>query len=212
MQQPVDEYICLPGKEIPAEFSHKAVGKSITIPLAPGTFLASSRYKACFVILPVTGYRYHSISCIVRSKAGVAMRICDLARLSDWSPGTEHLFIFHGGLVYQRNMILGEIIFEFNCVINEFSHDPDLDNMIIECGVQIMTEEAEGSSSSEVDNFETESSSSELENFETESSSSELDIFETESSSSEADYYEDEGLKFSQVESTKTSKHTSCWN
>ncbi|AED94691.1 disease resistance protein-like [Arabidopsis thaliana] len=212
MQQPVDEYICLPGKEIPAEFSHKAVGNSITIPLAPGTFLASSRYKACFVILPVTGYRCHSISCIVSSKAGFAMRICDLARLSDWSPGTEHLFIFHGRLVYQRNMILSEIIFKFNCVINEFSDDPDLDNMIIECGVQIMTEEAKGSSSSDVDNFETKSSSSELENFETESSSSELDIFETESSSSEADYYEDEGLKFSQVESTKTSKHTSCWS
>ncbi|CAE6202524.1 unnamed protein product [Arabidopsis arenosa] len=66
---------------------------------------------------------------------------------------------------------MSEIIFEFSC---DFG-----DDKIIECGVQIMTEEAEGSSSRQLDSFETECSSSEVDCYETESSSSELDFYET---------------------------------
>ncbi|CAE6202485.1 unnamed protein product [Arabidopsis arenosa] len=54
----------------------------------------------------------------------------------------------------------------------EFKHKY-IGDKIIECGVQIMTEEAEGSSSRKLDNYETESSSSEVDSHETESSSSE---------------------------------------
>ncbi|XP_010441319.1 PREDICTED: disease resistance protein RML1A-like [Camelina sativa] len=196
MQQSVYEYICLPGTEIPAEFSHKAAGRSITVPVAPGTFSASSRLKACFRLLPV-GHRYHSISCTRMSKRGVAIKICDLAWSSACPPRSEHLFIFHGKLYHgQRNrwpevdVTISEILFKFNC---------SFDGNIIECGVQSMTEEAEDSSSSEAENFETESSRSESD-FETESSSSEVDYCETEGNNHHTygdEDYEAEGSKLS---------------
>ncbi|KAG2307912.1 hypothetical protein Bca52824_027660 [Brassica carinata] len=40
------KYVCLPGKQVPQEFTHKATSTYITI--SPGNFCtASSRYKAC---------------------------------------------------------------------------------------------------------------------------------------------------------------------
>ena len=159
IQQSVQEYLCLPGKEVPAEFTYKATGKSITIPLAPGgegAFSASSRFKACFLLSPIKNHRFLSISCRLRGKGGVEINsFSSGARLGDLSPLSEHLFIFHGDLFDRPNrhheveVAASEISFEFSCRSN--------DDKIIECGVQILTEEAEGSSSErELENFETE--------------------------------------------------------
>ncbi|CAL9223905.1 unnamed protein product, partial [Arabidopsis halleri] len=156
IQKSIYDYVCLPGKKIPAEFTHKATGRSITIPLAPGTLSASSRFKACLLIFPVKVCRYENVSCSIRSKGGVTVHSCEFKYLS-LSFRSEHLFIFHGDLFPQGNkcheadVTMSEIIFEFSC---DFG-----DDKIIECGVQIMTEEAEGSSSRQLDSFETECSS-----------------------------------------------------
>ncbi|CAE6202509.1 unnamed protein product [Arabidopsis arenosa] len=114
---------------------------------------------------------------------------------------------------------MSEITFEFN--------HKNIGDKIIECGVQIMIEEAEGSSSRELDSYETESSSSEDGNGDenintTEWNSDEVDIYEKESINSEVEYnetggddnhltdgdgdYEAEGFKFSEIENIKTSK------
>ncbi|XP_024014729.1 uncharacterized protein LOC18022931 [Eutrema salsugineum] len=149
IQQSVREYICLPGKEVPAEFTHKATGKSINIPLAPGgegTFSASSRFKACLLLLPIKRRRFFEIDCRLRSKGDVTTEFRRSVRISyDLPPLSEHLFIFRGGEV---GVGTSEITFEFSCANN--------DDKIIGCGVQILTEEA---SSREVDYFDTESSS-----------------------------------------------------
>ncbi|CAL9223909.1 unnamed protein product, partial [Arabidopsis halleri] len=166
IQQSVCRYKCLPGKKIPAAFTHKATGRSITIPLAPGTLSASSRFKACLLIFPVNDYGYKGVSCSIRSKGGVKVQSCKLP-YHDLSFRSEHLFIVHGDLFRQRNncyevdVTMSEITFEFN---HKYIGDK-----IIECGVQIMTEEAEGSSIRELDNYETESSSSEVDSYEIES-------------------------------------------
>ncbi|KFK26371.1 hypothetical protein AALP_AA8G239800 [Arabis alpina] len=177
IQQSVHGYLCLPAKEVPAEFTHKATGKSITIPLAPGgeaTFSAPSRFKACVLLSPVENCRFISIICHLNSKEGVKINsFFSNPRLGDLSPLSEHLFIFGGDLVSQRDrghevdVATSEITFEFSCSY--------FDDKIIECGVQILTEDAKGSSNtSQVDYFNTERSSSEVENFETESNSSYL--------------------------------------
>ncbi|ESQ46787.1 hypothetical protein EUTSA_v10027763mg [Eutrema salsugineum] len=137
------------GKEVPAEFTHKATGKSINIPLAPGgegTFSASSRFKACLLLLPIKRRRFFEIDCRLRSKGDVTTEFRRSVRISyDLPPLSEHLFIFRGGEV---GVGTSEITFEFSCANN--------DDKIIGCGVQILTEEA---SSREVDYFDTESSS-----------------------------------------------------
>ncbi|CAL9223940.1 unnamed protein product, partial [Arabidopsis halleri] len=153
IQQRVVGYICLPGKKVPAEFTHKAAGNSITIPLdlgGEGTFSASSRFKACLLLSPIRDYRILTITCHLRSKGGLQLNsISNVARLpTDMSPRalSEHLFIFDGDLFDEQNIghevdvTMKEILFEFSCWYN--------DDKIIECGVKLLTEEAESNSSS----------------------------------------------------------------
>ncbi|KAL1195563.1 putative disease resistance protein RPP1 [Cardamine amara subsp. amara] len=147
IQQSIQDYICLPGKEIPAGFTHKSTGNSITIPLAScgeATLSESSRFKACFLLSPIEE-SHLTITCHLRNEGRVTINfINSSAWLSDQLPGLEHLFIFSGDLFPQRNsshevgVTISKIIFDFSC--------EDIDDKIIECGVQIMTEETEGSS------------------------------------------------------------------
>lgn len=145
IQQRVDQYVCLPGKELPAEFMHKAAGNSITIPLPPGV---SSRFKACFLLSPIKEYRVLTITCRLRIRGVETNKICNLARLSsDMSPRSlsEHLFILEGDLFDEQNIChqvdvgVSDIVFEFSCWYN--------DAKIISCGVRLLTEEAESNSS-----------------------------------------------------------------
>ncbi|KAF8103319.1 hypothetical protein N665_0188s0257 [Sinapis alba] len=148
-------YVCLPGKEVPIKFTHKAIGNSIAIQVGlhgEGAFLASSRFKACLLLSPVKGYPIFDITCRLRSKEGILLNEVEYW-ISGLSPKflTEHLLIFCGDLFqtdkcHELDMTTSEILFEFSC--------RDNDDKIIECGVQIMREEGE-SSSSAMDCYET---------------------------------------------------------
>ncbi|CAN8320834.1 unnamed protein product [Cochlearia groenlandica] len=212
IQQLVTDYKCLPGKQVPVNFTRKAKGKSITIPLASvgeETFNAYSKFRACFLVSPIERCRYLTVSCSLTSKGGDSMNnFCRSARLCEEPPRSEHLFLFSGDLFGQRkrrrqvDVATSEVLFEFSCWYN--------DDMIIECGVQLLAEEDE--SSSEVDNSGTEISHSEVDDFETESSStlSEAEYYETGGSNTDedVDYEEVEAYMVSQGENNTTNKHT----
>ncbi|KAF3582276.1 hypothetical protein DY000_02033832 [Brassica cretica] len=189
IQQPVYKYICLPGKEVPSEFSHRATGNSITI--SEATFAASSRFKVCFLVSPIEDCGFITIGCCLTSKEGVVINsFFSEARVYELSPLSEHLFILHCERRNRRHDVAtSEITFEFRCVYN--------DEKIIECGVHVLAEAAESSSNSEVDNFETGSSSSGVDNIQLGSNSCEVD-----------GDYEAEAFMVSQGENIKTSKNT----
>lgn len=185
IQQRVERYIWLPGKEVPAEFTYKATGNSITIPPAvvDGTFSVSSKFKACLLFSPIEDFPINDITCRLTIKGGVQINkfhhrvvIQELSKIR-----TEHLLIFYGNLFQEKlrvDVTASEILFKFSC------RDK---HKIIECGVQIYMEEAESSSSSEENYFDAESSSNEEDYFDGESSSSKEDYyFDAESSSSES--------------------------
>uniref|UniRef100_A0A0D3CTA3 ADP-ribosyl cyclase/cyclic ADP-ribose hydrolase n=1 Tax=Brassica oleracea var. oleracea TaxID=109376 RepID=A0A0D3CTA3_BRAOL len=148
-------YLCLPGKEVPINFTHKATGNSIAVPMSlhvEGTISASSRFKACLLLSPVKGYPLFDITCRLRSKEGILLNEVEYW-ISGLSPKflTEHLLIFCGDLFqtdkcHELDITTSEILFEFSC--------RDNDDKIIECGVQILREEGE-SSSSAMDCYET---------------------------------------------------------
>ncbi|CAF2058126.1 unnamed protein product [Brassica napus] len=148
-------YLCLPGKEVPINFTHKATGNSIAVPMSlhvEGTISASSRFKACLLLSPVKGYPLFDITCRLRSKEGILLNEVEYW-ISGLSPKflTEHLLIFCGDLFqtdkcHELDITTSEILFEFSC--------RDNDDKIIECGVQILREEGE-SISSAMDCYET---------------------------------------------------------
>lgn len=140
----------LPGKEVPAEFTHKARGNSIIIPMVmdcEGTFFASSRFKACLLLSPIK-YSYLDITCRLIAAGGVTIMERNWDSMSVSHFVTEHLFICGANLVRESpnvNVITNEILFEFSCMDN---------TKIVECGVQILSDETESSSGSEMDYFE----------------------------------------------------------
>ncbi|KAF2608526.1 hypothetical protein F2Q68_00044752 [Brassica cretica] len=117
-----------------------------------GTISASSRFKACLLLSPVKGYPLFDITCRLRSKEGILLNEVEYW-ISGLSPKflTEHLLIFCGDLFqtdkcHELDITTSEILFEFSCRNN--------DDKIIDCGVQILREEGE-SSSSAMDCYET---------------------------------------------------------
>lgn len=95
IQQPVHDYICIPTKEVPTEFTQRATGNSITI--FEATFSASSRFKVCFLVSPIKDHIFLTIGFCLRSKEGVAINsFFSEARAYNLSPLSEHLFILHG--------------------------------------------------------------------------------------------------------------------
>ncbi|XP_010447574.1 PREDICTED: disease resistance protein RML1A-like isoform X1 [Camelina sativa] len=152
IQQRVYEYVCLPGKEVPAEFTHKTRGNTIIIPMVmdpDGTFFASSRFKACLLLSPIK-YSYLDITCRLITAGGVTIMELNWDSMNVSHFITEHLFICGANLVRESlnvGVTANEIVFEFSCMDNA---------KIIECGVQILGEETESNSGSEVDYFETE--------------------------------------------------------
>ncbi|CDY35034.1 hypothetical protein Bca4012_099378 [Brassica carinata] len=146
IQQWVYEYVCLPGKDIPAEFTNKAKGNSITIPMV--TFSSSSRFKACLMFSPIK-YSYLDITCRLITEGGVIIMEIKWDSMNVSHFLTEHLFVCGGNLVQETRKVdvqATKIFFEFSCV----------DNLkILECGVQILSEETESCNGSEVDYFDT---------------------------------------------------------
>lgn len=147
-------YVCLPSKEVPIDFTHKVTGNAITIHMdGEETVSASSRFKACLLLSPMEGYPLFDITCRLRSKEGLLLNEVEYW-ISGLSPQflTEHLLVFCGDLFqtdtcHELDVTTSEILFEFSC--------RDNDDKIIECGVQILREECGSSSSSEVDCCET---------------------------------------------------------
>ncbi|ESQ46798.1 hypothetical protein EUTSA_v10028296mg, partial [Eutrema salsugineum] len=146
IQQRVYEYVCLPGKEVPVEFTHKAKGNTIVIPMV--AFYASSRFKACLLLSPVK-YSYLDIACRLITEGGVIVMELNWDSMNVSHFLTEHLFICGANLVQETpkvDVIANKVLFEFSC----------MDNLkILECGVEILSEETESSSGSEVDYFDT---------------------------------------------------------
>ncbi|KFK33045.1 hypothetical protein AALP_AA6G323400 [Arabis alpina] len=146
--------IYLPGKEVPAEFTHKATGNSITI--SSRNFSASSSFKACLLLSRVDCYPI--ITCHLRSIGGVKINtihkfIMPVCQPDSQSP-SEHLFIFcdylfndEGKRCLEVDVTMKDIIFEFSCYGDK--------DRIKACGVQILEEEGESSGSSEMDYSET---------------------------------------------------------
>lgn len=139
IQHDVDWYACLPGKEVPEVFTHKATGNSVTIPLtAPGgvqrAYSASSRFKACLVLSPIVYFSKLYITCRLRSKGDTEI---DSIRRWQWRPNwppqnlSEHLFILCDDLLDEQDGCLGEMdvtmeemMFEFSCCDDLFDeHD-----------------------------------------------------------------------------------------
>ncbi|WZY89137.1 hypothetical protein YC2023_045872 [Brassica napus] len=125
--------VCLPGKEIPPEFTHRAKGNSITI--SSGTFSASSRFKACLLISPDAAKFRRGIVCRLISK-GVVINELECNPIHHHPLLSEHLLVFSGALFKEHiccelDATTSEIRFEFNC------------KHIIECGVQMLADEGE---------------------------------------------------------------------
>ncbi|KAF3560279.1 hypothetical protein F2Q69_00016276 [Brassica cretica] len=107
------EYVCLPGIQVPAEFTHKARSNYITI--SPGNFCtAYSRFKACVRLDSIKDNTFSSVDCYIRSKEGVIINqvnyiiINQVNYLTKINPGqspqirTPHLFIIGDKLSHQR--------------------------------------------------------------------------------------------------------------
>ncbi|CAE6202693.1 unnamed protein product [Arabidopsis arenosa] len=156
LQQRGYNNVWLPGREVPAEFTHKAKGNSIIIPVVldrAGNFSAFSGFKACLVLPPTKKYALLVITCRIRSKAGVIITELKWNSVNYFQYQTTHLFICGGKLVRETpkvDVTAREIMFEFSCRDN---------HKILECGVRILSEEEESSSGNKVGYFETGGSS-----------------------------------------------------
>lgn len=152
LQQKGYNNVWLPGKEVPAEFTHKAIGNSIIIPMVldgEGTFSAYSGFKACLVLPPTNKYALLVITCRIRTKAGVIITELKWNSVNYFHYQMRHLFICGGNFVRETpelDATTSEILFEFSCRDN---------HKITECGVRILSEEEESSSGSKVRCFET---------------------------------------------------------
>ncbi|XP_023634403.1 disease resistance protein RML1A isoform X2 [Capsella rubella] len=183
LQQWGNKSIFLPGKEIPAEFTHQTIGHSITISLAPvceEVFSAFGRFKACLLLSPVKNFAFNKIRCFLRSKGGVIINSATESIYPFVSGGSlsEHLFMFCGDIFPDEDSCLldvtpNEILFDFS------SSDVE----VMECGVKIFL-----------------------------TSGIEVGYSETGGNRNHHIDGEAEALKVSQVEYIKDSEHTGRWS
>ncbi|CAL9238558.1 unnamed protein product, partial [Arabidopsis halleri] len=125
----------LPGGEIPAKFDHRVRGNSLTIPHS-----TSNRFKVCVVISPNHQYvKFMELELLCRCKViGNSVNSSDmkfnLFRVFEYR--TKHLLIFHSSLTFiDPSEVSRTIVLEFSSS-NQVLY-------ILECGVQILTEEEE---------------------------------------------------------------------
>lgn len=141
IQQTSGERI-LPGREVPAEFSHQATGPLLTIRRdGDSLFPKSLRFKACIVISPsrLTEERT-SIKlscCLIGKNGGFPEKRTKYFRLPEKSPGlqSEHLCLFQEEIYIELG---SEITFEFSCT-------PSKDYEIVKCGVGIYSDDIDES-------------------------------------------------------------------
>ncbi|KAF3576108.1 hypothetical protein DY000_02033881 [Brassica cretica] len=135
------EYVCLPGIQVPAEFTHKARSNYITI--SPGNFCtAYSRFKACVRLDSIKDNTFSSVDCYIRSKEGVIIN--QVNYLTKINPGqspqirTPHLFIIGDKLSHQRKKSCPEVDVDTSEMIFQFTSSDN--HTIRECGVRIFKE------------------------------------------------------------------------
>ncbi|KAL0848216.1 hypothetical protein Bca101_021463 [Brassica carinata] len=216
----------LPGREVPAEFSHQATGPFLTIPLDGGSpFSKSLRFKACFVISPrrsKKGPGYISLSCTLIDKNGVFVnKVYNHFFLTGPSRGlqSEHLCLFS---VDRRGCfeLDSEVSFEFSCAQSEVYE-------IVKCGVVIYSDDID---ERDEGNYEDENVQRGDESAEEEGESEEEEVdqhsdsgFESEE---EVDQQSDSGFESEEEEevdkhtgdlisekgSEEVNKHGGCWS
>jgi hypothetical protein len=135
-QRFVDGRALLPGRKVPALFDHRARGNSLTIP-------NSASYKVCVVISTEFDHKDRDSTivsrllcrCIVISNS-VNSTDKEFVLTDVYKYRMEHLFIFHMvnpvSFFYPSSR---EIVLEFSSIHKHFD--------IVECGVQILTDETE---------------------------------------------------------------------
>ncbi|KAL1225400.1 Disease resistance protein RML1B [Cardamine amara subsp. amara] len=134
-QQPyIRGYACFPGRKVPAEFDHIAIGNSFTV-FTEDIFPDSSSVKICAVISPLDQQTRH-ISLSFRLKGGdhgshitgVYFGVDLPSAPAPLGIQMEHLFIFHCDVADEDRIytVDNKIVFEFS----SSSHE------IIECGVK----------------------------------------------------------------------------
>lgn len=125
-QQWVYKRACLPGREVPPEFSHRARGDSLSINLEDERVCSSSlRFKACLLLLPSERNNICTVYCRLICESG---RLIATHRFGGVVKDfvTPHLFIFNSVLLEEVDVVR----FEFSSI----------DHEITECGVQILTD------------------------------------------------------------------------
>ncbi|CAN7136936.1 unnamed protein product [Brassica rapa subsp. narinosa] len=136
---------CLPGRKIPAEFSHRGKGDHLVIGTeGKSPFSVSSGFQVCLVISPNqhTGEgMFPELLCHRIGRSGWPVENLHVYYIPTFR--TEHMFIFQSELLDKDRCldVDNEILFQFSC---EF-HD------IIECGIRINADEAVKSSGEDDD-------------------------------------------------------------
>lgn len=126
---------CLPGRNIPAEFDHRAIGNSLTI----RSLTSDSReFRFCVVVSPKPHVEVYAgkLLCRMRVNQGCFIdKNISMHFLETIQAG--HLCICYTELVHEHGWLEqeDEIMFEF------ISTYPEL--VIVECGVHVLTEESE---------------------------------------------------------------------
>ncbi|CAA7053871.1 unnamed protein product [Microthlaspi erraticum] len=125
----------LPGREIPAEFNHRAIGNYMIV---PSSFC---KFRFCVVVTPIQEMveTYFSLVCRIRIN-GSSLEENIVEDLPDIK--SEHLFMYPYEFLDEDGWLEQdkEILFEFS--------NPSQEVSIIECGVQILTDETDPSRSS----------------------------------------------------------------
>ncbi|EOA34892.1 hypothetical protein CARUB_v10022475mg [Capsella rubella] len=173
----------LPGRQVPAEFEHRAKGNCLTIRSNGNDPLyALSRYNVCVVISPPRqeyslGHSPPRLLCRHIAKGDlypneVSIFVGDVPKFR-----REHLFIFsinhRWPCIVDPSDVNREIVFEFSSEFQEFD--------IIECGAQILTDEWDYEFGLYQDDIEFESSEASGDDIEFESSEASEDEMEFES-------------------------------
>ncbi|CAN7017146.1 unnamed protein product [Brassica oleracea var. botrytis] len=135
------KYVCLPGIQVPAEFTHKARSNYITI--SPGNFCTDyPRFKACVRLDSIKDNTFSSVDCYIRSKEGIIIN--QVNYLTKINPGqspqirTPHLFIIGDKLSHQRKKSCPEVDVDTSEMIFQFTSSDN--HTIRECGVRIFKE------------------------------------------------------------------------
>ncbi|KAJ4877285.1 Disease resistance protein (TIR-NBS class) [Raphanus sativus] len=122
----------LPGREIPEEFNHRAIGNSLTI--SSNAFFG---FKMCVMVSHISEM---DNAFDVELMCRISINGCPTENCIFSIPirvQSEHLAIFKTGTTLRKDEQFSEILFEFSCSSQDLA--------IVECGVQILQVEATNS-------------------------------------------------------------------